>query len=207
MKNIPLLLALTLVFVLCNLTSRFQKSLNSNSNSVNSTAPPEAGGAVERPSPTSAQKAAIANGQTASWDQAGISWTVPANWHKDTSDSKSFSESGGNTAFLIGSISAMDASFPVDISIKAMYDQAQSRMKLGQVDEVRWLELDGVKGVEFREAKPEHPDDIRRLQWQAYRKYNGQTQLVNLILSARGAAFDKNQDAFYGILYSTKVAH
>jgi hypothetical protein len=50
-------------------------------------------------------------------------------------------------------------------------------------------------------------DDIRRLQWQAYRKYAGQTQLVNLILSTNGAAFPKHEDELYAILYSTKLVH
>ena len=50
-------------------------------------------------------------------------------------------------------------------------------------------------------------DDIRRLEWQAYRTYAGQTQLVTLILSTNGANFPKHEDELYGILYSTKLVH
>ncbi len=71
-------------------------------------------------------------------------------------------------------------------------------MKNGEVDEVKWLEIDGLKGVQFREANPEKPDDIRRLQWMAYRKYAGQVQMVNLMLSSNGKGFPKHQDAMYG---------
>ena len=87
------------------------------------------------------------------------------------------------------------------------YDQAKSRAKNGEVDEVKWLEIDGLKGVEFREANPEKPDGFRRLQWMAYRKYAGQVQLVNLMLSSSGAGFPKHQDEMYGVMYSTKIVH
>jgi hypothetical protein len=61
--------------------------------------------------------------------------------------------------------------------------------------------------VEFREANPEKPDDSRRLQWLAYRKFAGQVQLVNLMLASSGKDFPHHQDAMYGILYSTKLVH
>ncbi len=98
----------------------------------------------------------------------------------------------------------MDGSFPVDASIQALYDQAISRQRNGDVARVRWLELDGVRGVEFLEESPENAEDVRRLQWQGYRNYLGQTQLVNIILSTQGRHFEHHQDALHGILYSTK---
>ena len=108
---------------------------------------------------------------------------------------------------MIVSISPMDESFPADISIKAFYDGAKTRAKNGEVDEVKWLEIDGLKGVEFREINPEKADDFRRLQWMAYRKYNGQLQLVNVMLSSNGTGFIMHQDELYGVLYSTKLVH
>jgi len=76
-----------------------------------------------------------------------------------------------------------------------------------EVDEVRWLEIDGVKGVQFREANPPKPDDHRRLQWIAYRKFGGQVQYVNIMLATDGKDFARHQDAMYGVLYSTKLVH
>lgn len=108
---------------------------------------------------------------------------------------------------MIVNISAMDESFPTDVSINAFYDGAKTRSKNGEVDELKWLELDGLKGVQFREANPEKPDGIRRLQWMAYRKYAGQVQLVNLILSSSGKGFPKHQDEMYAVLYSMKIVH
>ena len=97
--------------------------------------------------------------------------------------------------------------FPVEASIQATFDGAKTRAKNGEVDEVKWVEIDGVKGVQFRESVPEHPDGHRRLQWMAYRKYTGQVQLVNVMLASEGKDFERHKDAMYGILYSLKIAH
>jgi hypothetical protein len=152
----------------------------------------------------------LAGGKTVKWDAQGMSWTVPPNWTESSNESKMLlwrSPGGFDAANLIVNISPMDESFPTDISIKAFYDQAKTRMKNGEVDEVKWLEIDGLKGVQFREANPEKPDGIRRLQWMAYRKYAGQVQLVNLMLSSSGKGFPTHQDAMYGVLCSTKIVH
>ena len=101
----------------------------------------------------------------------------------------------------------MAEDFPTDISINAFYDQAKTRSKNGEVDQLKWLEIDGLKGVEFRESNPEKPDGFRRLQWLAYRKYAGQVQMVNLMLATTGKDYPKYEDAMYGILYSTKIVH
>ncbi|HUS09443.1 MAG TPA: hypothetical protein VMZ30_03170, partial [Pyrinomonadaceae bacterium] len=129
---------------------------------------------------------------------------------EDSNESKELiwsSPGGDEAAHLIVSISPMDESFPTDAGINASYDQAKSRMRNGEVDEVKWLEIDGLKGVQFREANPEKPDGFRRLQWLAYRKYAGQVQMVNLMLSSNGRGFPKHQDEMYGVMYSTKIVH
>jgi hypothetical protein len=208
MKQIPVLLVLGFALSLCNLTNKL-KSSNSNAPGKTATSSSDSGDA-EHATPTAAQTAALAGGQTAKWDQQGMSWTVPPQWKQTTNESKELlwrSPGGSDAANLIVNISPMDESFPTDISIKAFYDQAKSRMKNGEVDEVKWLEIDGLKGVQFREANPEKPHGIRRLQWMAYRKYAGQVQLVNLMLSSSGSGFPKHQDAMYGVMYSTKVVH
>src|SRR2546422_11625125 len=108
-----------------------------------------------------------------------------------------------DAASLIVNISPMDESFPTDTNIKDFYDGARTRSKNGEVDELKWLKIDGLKGVEFRESNPAKPDDSRRLQWLAYRKYAGQVQVVNLLLANPRKDFSRHQDAKYGVLYST----
>jgi hypothetical protein len=211
MKHIPLFLVLGIALSLCGLTSKLKKE-GSNSGDSNTSSPTASDddAPAERPVPTAAQTAAISGGQTVSWDQQGMSWTVPANWSRASESSKELlwrSPGSSDAANLIVSISPMDESFPTDISIKAFYDGAKTRAKNGEVDELKWVELDGLKGVQFRESNPEQPDGIRRLQWLAYRKYAGQVQMVNLMLSSSGKGFPQHQDAMYGILYSTKITH
>jgi hypothetical protein len=211
MKQMLLLITLTISLSLCSLTERFKEAgpAEKGSSSPSPAGSSENGERVEKPAPTSAQIAAIANGQNANWDQQGMSWTVPANWQETTNDSKQLlwrSPGSWDAANLIVTISLMDQSFPPD-SIKGFYDGAKTRSKNGEVDELKWLELDGVKGVQFREANPRKPDGIRRLQWLAYRKYAGQMQMVNIILSSSGKGFPQHQEEIYGVLYSTKLAH
>jgi len=138
-----------------------------------------------------------------------MSFTIPPKWTELENESKSFlwHSPGSDAATLNVNISPMDDSFPTDVSIQAFYDGAKTRAKNGEVDELKWVEIDGLTGVQFREANPEKPDGIRRLQWLAYRKYLGQVQMINLMLSSEGKDFDRHKDAMYGILYSTKITH
>ena len=198
---------MVLAVAACNLSDKFRKTSSSNSSSSSSGSEKIGGDTVEKPNPTAAQTAAIANGREVKWDQQGISWTLPPNWKEQTVTNDTFNYGSGDGAFLIVSISPMSADFPTEISLRAFHEGAKVREKNGQVDELKWLELDGARGVEFRESKPQMADDIRRLQWMTYRKYAGQTQLVNFILSTSGGRFDKHQDELYGILYSTKIVH
>jgi len=207
MKHLPVIVLMVLAVAACNLSDKFRKTSSSNSSSSSSGSEKIGGDTVEKPNPTAAQTAAIANGREVKWDQQGISWTLPPNWKEQTVTNDTFNYGSGDGAFLIVSISPMSADFPTEISLRAFHEGAKVREKNGQVDELKWLELDGARGVEFRESKPQMADDIRRLQWMTYRKYAGQTQLVNFILSTSGGRFDKHQDELYGILYSTKIVH
>ena len=206
MKHIVALLLIGFSLSLCNLSERFKKGSSTSGPSGAKASDTTA----EKGQPTSEQIAALAGGQPIKWDRQGMSWTVPAKWTETSNESKEFiwrSPGGADAASLIVSISPMDDSFPTDVSIQAFYDGAKTRAKNGEVDELKWVEIDGLKGVQFREANPEKPDGIRRLQWLAYRKYLGQVQMINLMLATQGKDFDRHKDAMYGILYSTKITH
>jgi hypothetical protein len=214
MNKIPAFIALALMLSLCNLTDKLRSKsggdANTNSSTSKTTSPGSSGSTssepVERPSPTSAQIAALEGGQSVTWDQQGITWTLPAKWTKVSVANELFNWGGGGS-FIIVSISALGDTYPMDTALQASYDGAQTNYKNGKYEELRWLELDGLKGVQWREAMPEDKSSPRRLQWQAYRKYGGQIQLVNLMLTTNGSDFEKRQDEFYAILYSTKIVH
>jgi hypothetical protein len=161
---------------------------------------------ADTPQPTSAQTAAVAGGQSATWDQQEITWTVPQRWTKQEVTSQQLfwrSPGGADAASLIVSVSPMSADFPVEASANAFYQQAQTRKTNGEVDEVRWLNLNGERGVMFRESAPENSESPQRLQWIGYRTYKGQKQMLNIMLASRGKDFARHEDALYGILYST----
>jgi hypothetical protein len=209
MKQIPTILLLGFALSLCSLSDKLKTSTNSGGSGSEKSSSTSSGKA-EKGTPTAAQTQALAGGQEVKWDRQGMSWTAPANWKQDSSEFQELvwsSPGGDEAAHLIVSISPMDDSFPTESSIQAFYDPAQTRMKHFEVDEVKWVEIDGLKGVQFREANPEKPDGFRRLQWLAYRKYAGQVQMINIMLSSNGRGFPKHQDEMYGVLYSTKVSH
>src|SRR3954467_1605815 len=210
MRNLVSLALLVFVVAACNLSSKLKSNKNdesSNSNSSSSSGNPGKVGndPVEKPAPTDAQVAALANGEEVKWDEQGITWTLPPGWKKTNIDKNTFNYSLGTQVFLIVNISPMPPDFPSDISLNATHEAAKVRLKNGDVDEVKWLELDGVRGSQFRESKPQMGSDLRRLQWITYRKYAGQVQNLNVMLSGTADNFAKHQDELYAIMFSTKL--
>ena len=116
-----------------------------------------------------------------------------------------FNYQSPDLAFLLVNISPMNDDFPMDISLKAYYDQAMQQLKRGEYERVRMLNIDGIDGVEFVEAPPEDKDGVRRHQWIAYRDYLGQKQQLNVMLSTKGSNFAKHTDDFPAIMYSMKA--
>lgn len=198
----------------CNLADKFTGKQDTNSaqptsvtNSKNSNSSlTSSDNDVEKAEPTAEQTAALANGQEINWDDQAMSWTLPKGWKKISQTKNSFNYSSPDLAFLLVNISPMPDTFPVDPSIKAFYDGAVQKQKNGDYETVRYLEIDGVKGIEYTETMPESKGDARRHQWLAYRKYNDQVQMLNVMLSTKGSNFEKHRDEFPAILYSMKVA-
>ena len=204
MKTILLVLLIALALSLCSLSGRLKKEDSSSGAPAGSS-----NRATEPAKPTAEQAAAVAGGKEVKWERQGMSWTIPSDWAEQANDAYMFMmrSPGAGGASLIVNVSPMDEGYPIESAIQAQFQQAEGRAKNGQVDEVKWAEIDGVKGVQFREANPERGDGSRRLQWMAYRKYLGQIQLINLMLASQGKDFERHRDAMYGILYSMKVAH
>jgi hypothetical protein len=201
MKNILAIIGICFALSLCNLSQKLHGGSGSSGSGSDAN--------VEHGQPNVLQQAALAGGKEIKWERQGMSFTVPPNWTEVENESKSFvwrSPTAGGATLNVN-ISPLSEDFPVDSSLEAGYEQQKTRAKNGEVDEVKWVEIDGLKGVQFREANPEKPDGFRRLQWEAFRKYSGQVQMINLMLATDGEHFDRHKDAMYGILYSTKIAH
>jgi hypothetical protein len=204
------------VFILalsfCNLGDRISKIANdaagNQKTATNSSSDPAntaSESRVEKPELTSAQEAILNSGEEVKWSEQGITFTVPKGWKKMDSGKTSFNYRSPDLAFLIGTISVMPDDFPSETSLKATYESSLQQLKNGTYENARFLEIDGIKGVEFVEAMPEEKDSPRRHQWIAFRNYQGQNQQLNIMVSTKGSNFDKHKDDFPAVLYSMKI--
>lgn len=199
---------LVLVFSFCGITERIQQQINESDGTVESTTKDdgdEGSSGAETPELTSAQKEIQDASDEVEWPDQGITWKLPDGWNEMDVKKESFNYGSPATGFLIGSISVMGNDFPSDISLKATYDSSLNQLKNGKYESVRYLEIDGIKGVEWIEAMPEETDSPRRHQWIAFRNYQGQNQQLNIMLSTNGDKFGDRKDTFAAIMYSMKI--
>lgn len=210
MKSLVTLGIITFAMTFCGLSDKL-KSLTgksaSNSNTVSTNSRSNSSStatSVEKPKLTSSQQAIIDGGSETKWDDQGIAWTLPKGWSKMEVKKESFNYKSSDNSFLLVNISVMPESFPMDVSLKAYFDQALAQLKNGKYESVRMLDIDGVQGVEFTEAAPAEKDGIRRHQWIAYRTYLGQKQQLNVMTTTKASNFAKHNDDFAAIMYSCK---
>ncbi|NNE65610.1 MAG: hypothetical protein HKN33_03515 [Pyrinomonadaceae bacterium] len=150
----------------------------------------------------------LLDGDKAVWEDQGITFKLPKGWPKMSVSKNSFQYGSPAKGFLIVTLSSLP-NFNEQtqaISLKGTYDQQVAKAKDGGNEKVQWTMLDGVKGVEFVEAKQEDAGDPRRHQFIGYRKYNDQTQMVNVMVSTKSSNFDKNKEIYNAILYSMTMA-
>lgn len=208
MRSILTLGLITFALTFCGLGDRLKNmtggGTTSGTNSTSGTGA-DSDADVESPSLTASQQAIQNASSEISWSDQNISFKLPSGWPKMDVRKDSFNYGSPANGFLIASISVMPDNFPSDSSIKATYESALEQLKQGNYETVRWLEIDGVKGVEWKEALKEK-DGIRRHQWIAFRRYQGQNQQLNVMVSTNGEKFDKQKDTFAAIMYSMKIA-
>jgi len=212
MRSILTLGLITFALTFCGLGERLKgltgggSSTGSNSTSSNAgSGSGDSSPAAEKPTLTASQQSIQNASSEVNWAEQNISFKLPSGWPKMDVKKESFNYGSPANGFLIASISVMPDSFPADVSIKATYDSALEQLKQGNYENVRWLEIDGVKGVEWTEALKEK-DGIRRHQWIAFRRFQGQNQQLNVMVSTNGEKFDKQKDTFAAIMYSMKIA-
>lgn len=211
----------TLFFALtfCGITDKIKEQVAETSKTADGTTKPDnssgdntdtgktetdSGDKVEKPNPTAKQQEIIDNGKKVVWEEQGMGFALPDGWNKMRVGKKMFQYGSPAKGFLIVNISSLGQNFPTDVSLKAFYDQHVQKKTDGDVDLVRYMEIDNIKGVEFIEAMPEDKSSPRRHQWIGYRNYNNQVQMVNVIISTDGSKFDARSDTFGAILYSMK---
>lgn len=210
MKSIIALGFFCFALSFCNLAERFtgKSGTNTNSTQTNSSDSNTAStgmGTAEKYSLTPEQANILKDAKEIKWDEQGMSWTLPPGWKKTTSSPTTFMCSSPQGTFLIVNVSPMSAEFPNEVSLKANYEGSITRQKNGELEKLRYLELDGVRGIEFLETEYQGKSSPRRHQWIGFRQYAGQNQMLNIMLSTDGAKFDKNRDIFAAVMSSTKI--
>lgn len=206
MKLFLMLGLMSLSFALCNVTERFSGLIDSDGgdkSTETSGGSSEGAGDVKKATLSAEQEKLL--DENIKWEEQGLSWRLPKGWKEMSKSRNSLNYGSPDNAFLLVNISPMSSTFPVDASVKAYYDGQVTRMKNGEVREVQYTEIDGVKGVEFVESSPEDGGDPQRHQWIGYRTYGDQVQMLNVMLSTRGSNFEKHEDEFQAILYSTGI--
>ena len=206
MKSFLSLGLIIFALTFCGLGDRLkQLSGSTESGTKSSDASKTSSSSVEKAKPTSAQQSIIDGGTETSWPDQGMSWRLPSGWPKMEVRKESLNYGSPANGFLIASISVMPSDFPSATSLDAQYTSALEQLKQGKYETVRWLEIDGVKGVEWIEAMPEDKSGARRHQWIGFRNYQGQNQQLNIMVSTKGSDFDKQRDTFAAIMYSMKI--
>lgn len=216
MKTIISLAVFCFALSFCNLADRLTGGktdvASTNTNTAkptdSNTSSPTSGNeeTVEKYSLTPDQSRLLNDGKEMKWDEQGMGWILPPTWKKMTSTPTTLQWSSPDGAFLIVNISPLADDFPTDVSLQAYHKSSADRQKNGELEKFRYVEIDGVKGIEFVESMPHDQSDPRRHQWLAYRKFAGRTQMINLMLSTKGSNFEKHRDEFSAIMASTKMA-
>ena len=191
----------------CGLGERLKNVAGSGSSSNSDPSKSSTGGSgAEQPTLTAEQQKIQDSSNEVKWDAQGISWKLPTGWPQMQMMKESANFGAPGVGFLSATISIMPADFPSQASIDATFTQALEMLRQGKYEKVRWLEIDGVKGVEWVESMPEIKDGARRHQWIAFRNFQGQNQQLNIMVSTEGNKFDSKRDTFAAIMYSMKIA-
>ncbi|MFN2493204.1 MAG: hypothetical protein ABR501_10015 [Pyrinomonadaceae bacterium] len=138
-----------------------------------------------------------------SWEEQGVSLTVPNGWSRNETpmpDTMNWRGPEG-ARLLVDVLNGREISSP-DKELEVEYERRLYLQKQGQFDEVRYLTLDGVKGLFRRSTDKERVT----LHWDAFRKHQGKFQYVNVYVSVPLKSFQQRQFELYGILHSIKFA-
>jgi hypothetical protein len=144
----------------------------------------------------------------------GINLTLPAGWRKDGDAEVGEGEYrwlGPGGAELSIAISPYRPEYG-GRSVKEETEEFFKAHKEGGSQDVRFLEIDGVRGVHFlvddevwklRGGNP-HREFYRFIQWSSQRTYKGRRQVITVSASAPVQSFRAQRDALYAILTSLK---
>ncbi len=86
------------------------------------------------------------------------------------------------------------------------YNENLVEQRQGKYTEVRWLIIDGIKGVFSREAAGKDAREPRSMKWKCYRVYRGEHQLLEFSAYTSNRSFDRQSDTMQKIVESMKFS-
>jgi hypothetical protein len=155
-------------------------------------------------------------GQRTTLNEQGITSILPIDWRKDEStnaDAGEFTWHGPDKAEFSIIVSYYKSEYGNHSIEEETDEDYRSLKKIGHED-VRLLEINGVRGVHFlpldderwkvrEDGQPER-DQYSFIRWTAQRMYKGKRQTILVILSSPVRSFSRYRDTLYGILNSIK---
>ena len=156
---------------------------------------------IEKPVLTAEQKEIIADGKELIWKENGLKWTIPESWNKllERPDFLTYGLPSSGTMFV--SLTPAESLEQAESINKKHYDRQLENAGKGLVEQVRYLEIAGIKGVEFIEKVPTG-EGWRRYMWLAYREFNGKPQMIQVVCGFKEPGFEKNRAICASVLYS-----
>lgn len=192
----------------CNLAEKFtgQKDFKPAPDSTESNDTPKQEEIEAEKAKLTPEMSELLDGEELKWEEQGLSWKLPKKgWGKNLQNRTMIQYGSPGAGFLIVTIAPMTGDFPTDISLKANYTRGIEDLKNGKYKEVKYTEIDGLKGVETIETPPEDKGDAQRHQWISFREYGGQKQMLSVMVSTNGNNFEKQADTLQAILYSMGI--
>lgn len=159
---------------------------------------------AEPPKLTAKQKKIIDRGKELDWKVNGLNWRIPQDSNKLLERDTILTYRSPSSVTFVASVTPSQSYDKAVSIIKGHYEQALANEKNSLVEQVRYLEIDGIKGVEFIEKVPNN-DGWQRHHWIAYREFNKLPQVIAVMCGTKVAAFENNKDVCAATLYSMKV--
>lgn len=143
-------------------------------------------------------------GQTVALSEQGISFHLPKDWRNDgeplTSDRAWFQRwNGPDKMVLTVYIADYKPEYKQD-SIKDSLNNYYNEQKRGGAKDVRYLEINGVRGVHYQSPL----DEVKTLavKWGAQYIYKGKRRILEMSLLCPNSNFTSRREELYGILNS-----
>jgi len=154
-------------------------------------------------------------GQSFNLSEQGITLTLPKDWTRDESREADQGEFGwlGPEKMELSVIVNLYKSEYGNHPIEEETDKFYQDHKAGGSEDVRLLEINGVKGVHFLPGDDEmtkvrggklEKDLYRSIKWASQRMYKDKRQIIFVTLTCPVSSFSKHRETLYSILNSLK---